>query len=76
MKKTDYLRLFFLYKEGNCGDLLVQSSCSKQDQLEEVTQECIQMSVYISLLLRMEKSLAELDTVLTAVVTLVLNKGS
>lgn len=71
MKKTDYLRL-----EGNCGDLLVQSSCSKQDQLEEVTQECIQMSVYISLLLRMEKSLAELDTVLTAVVTLVLNKGS
>lgn len=68
MKKTDYQRL-----EGNWGDLLVQPSCSKHDQLKETTQECVQLSVYISLLLRVGKALAELDTVLTTVVTPVLN---
>jgi len=40
--------------EGACGDHLVQPSCSKQDQLQQVTQDCVLLYAYSSVLLGKE----------------------
>lgn len=67
--------------EGTCGHHLVQPSCSKRDQLEQVTQDCVQLCIYTSFLMEKEGegrcgAGAELDTVLPDVVSPVLNRGA